>query len=103
MRGDHAQGHLAGREILVTRGLGRCEIRAKVEQVVLDTGEHGTVRRFRQRADGEADGAVRLVHRADRFHACGILGQAGAVDQAGRAVVTGAGVDLVETDQGGIL
>jgi hypothetical protein len=51
----------------------------------------------------DADRAVRLIDVADRCDARIGLGDPRAVDKAGFAGVAGAGVDLVEPDQGGAL
>jgi len=51
----------------------------------------------------DADRAVRLVDVADRGDSGIGLGDPRAVDKAGLAGVAGAGVDLVEPDQGGAL
>jgi hypothetical protein len=51
----------------------------------------------------DADRAVRLVDVADRGDARIGLGDPRAIDKAGFAGVAGAGVDLVEPDQGGAL
>ena len=50
-----------------------------------------------------ADRAVGLVDVADRGDARVVLADPAAVDQPGSAGVAGAGVDLVEPDQGGVL
>ena len=93
--GHDAQHHLGRREILARRG----EVGAEVEQVILDAGEDARVAGAGQRGHGQADRAIGLVHRADRFHPRRVLGRARTVDQPGGAVVAGAGVDLVELDQ----
>jgi hypothetical protein len=52
---------------------------------------------------GQPDRAVRLVDVADRGDARIGLGDPAAVDEPGFAGIAGAGVDLVEPDQGDAL
>jgi len=52
---------------------------------------------------GDPDRAVRFVDVADRGDARVVLGDPAAVDQPGLAGIAGAGVDLGEPDQGGVL
>jgi len=52
---------------------------------------------------GDSDRAVRFVDVADRRDPRVVLADPAAVDQPGLAGIAGAGVDLVEPDQGGLL
>ena len=83
-------------------GIGRAEIGAEVEHVVLDACQHriepGQRRVGRGRQAGEADGAVGLVNRAVGFDAQIILAAPLARPERGRAGVAGLGVDAVEND-----
>ena len=97
------QDHFARLEsFAVERALGRGEIGAQIEQVVLHPAKiRNSIMPGVQHADREAERAVRLVDRADRLDPGGMFGAARAIDEARRAVVAGAGVDLVELDHGG--
>jgi hypothetical protein len=78
---------------------GRGEIGAEVEQIILDAGEHGVEIGVGERGAGDSDRRIGLIDFADGVDARVGLGYARAVDEAGAAVVPGAGVDLVELDQ----
>src|SRR3546814_8583677 len=81
---------------------GRRMVGAEVEQLVLDAREHrGFAGAFGQGSYREADPAVRFVDVADGCHQRCRLGDARAVDEAGRAGIAGARVDLVELDHQG--
>lgn len=101
--GDVARGDdgLAGAEVFGFGG----EERAEVEELVLDAGEAGGEEAEAGNAigdgrDGEADGGVQFVDGAIGFDAESILGNALATDEAGLALVAGAGVDAGEGDVG---
>jgi hypothetical protein len=96
--GGDAQRHFGRREIFAGRG----EIGAEIEQFVLDARQHRP-RLAAGMEQGDADHAVRLVDVADRGDPGIGLGDARAVDEPGFAGIAGAGVDLVEPDQGGAL
>ncbi len=66
---------------------GRRNVRAEIEQVVLDDAQRRRRRPLAERGDGDADRAVRLVDVADRRHARIGLGDARPVDQPGGAGV----------------
>ena len=76
---------------------GHAQVRAEVEQVVLDARQHrvGVARKMQAR---EANRRVRFVHRAAGFDARGVLGHAVAVAERGLAGVAAAGIDPVELD-----
>jgi hypothetical protein len=95
LRLDDAQDHLGRSEILARRG----KVGAEVEQLVLDGAQAGAVALVRDLEEGEADRAIGLVDVADRLRARMVLGDPGAVGEAGVAAIPGAGVDLVEPDQ----
>jgi hypothetical protein len=71
--------------------LGRGEIGAEIEQIVLDASEHRldiiAIRATRGNVQ-QTDRCIRLVHRAKRLDARGVLGQAGAIGERGLATVT---------------
>ncbi len=91
------RGHDAQRALYP---FGGGEIGAEIEQFVLDAAEHGPRRLVPDRRQSGADRRIRLIDVADRGHARIGLGDARAVDKPGVAGVAGAGVDLVEPDQG---
>src|SRR5439155_15615509 len=76
---------------------GNAQLAAHVEQLVLHLGEAGSDRR-RQVRHGEqhADGAVELIHGTVGLDAHAVLGNPGAVPEAGGAVIAGARVDLAQ-------
>ena len=76
----------------------RGDIRAEIEQVVLDDEQSVRGRRALQRGDRDADRAVRLVDVADRLHHRGGFRHARSVYEARRARVAGARVDAVQLD-----
>ena len=69
----------------------RREIGAEIEQVVLDTAEHGVELGIRAGVEaGETDAGIGLVDGAERLDAQVVLAAPLAGDEAGRAVVAGA-------------
>jgi hypothetical protein len=96
---DDAERHFGRLEILPRGG----EIGAEIEQFVLDDGQPPPLPFVRHRQYGQPDRAVGFVDVADRGEKRVGLGAAGAVGEAGRAGIAGAGVDLVEPDQGSAL
>jgi len=76
------------------------ELAAHVEELVLDFREAGDDRVWERwdGRDGQEDAyrAVELVYRSVGLHAGTVFGDAGAVAQAGGAVVTGSCVDFAQ-------
>ena len=72
--------------------LGRREIGAEVEKVVLDARQHSVDLGGGVQAD-EADDGVRLVHRAKGLDAQRLLRHAAAVGERGLALVAAARID----------
>src|SRR5262249_49490523 len=82
--------------------VGRAQVGAEVEQIVLNARQHGVD--LRVGAGGEprkADGGIDFIHGAVGGDAQIVFGQAFAVAQRRGAVVAGARVDAVEHDHGG--
>jgi hypothetical protein len=77
----------------------RGEVRAEIEQFVLDPAEHRPGLAILHREQSRADRAIGLVHVADRGEARIGLRNSRAVDETGLPGIAGAGVDLVEPDQ----
>jgi hypothetical protein len=86
-----------GRGEIVTLISRRGEVRTAIEQIVLDAGKIGRGI-VAEHGNREADRAVRLVHRSDRRNARRVFRTARAIDEAGRTVVAGFRVNLVEFD-----
>ena len=89
------QRHRAGFEILARRR----EIGTEIEQLVLDSAEHG--RRLalrRQMEQRDADRRIGFIDIAHGGDARRMLGRARSVDQPGFASVPGARIDFVELD-----
>ena len=94
LRSHDAQGHLGGREVIAGRG----EVGTKVEEVILDAEQRFGMVAAGKGHGGEAQHAVCLVHRTNRFHARRVLLQARSIDEPRGAVSAGARVDLVDLD-----
>ena len=97
LRSDDAQRLVAKRLAVVGRG----EVGAEIEQIVLHAGEYRVECGMRRCGvqPRQADAGVGLVDRAVGLHPQIRLQPALSVAQSGRAVVAGARVDLVEPDQ----
>ena len=93
--GGDAKCHLAGREIFAGGG----EVGAEIEQLVLDAPEDVSVRVVSDVEKRYSDRAIGFIDVADRRDAQIRLGDSGAVDQAGIALVARASVDFGELDQ----
>src|SRR5262249_49477009 len=91
----------AERSLRAPRALGRGEIGAEVEEIVLDPGQHGVGSGLRVAAGLEprqADRRVGLVDRADRLDAERVFLDPRAVAERRLAAVAATGVDARELD-----
>ena len=96
-------GHLAGddaqRMFLEIAAIGRGDVGAEIEHLVLDAAQADPECAVLKRGDGNADRRVGLIDLTDRGDARTGLADPAAVDQPGAAFVAGARVNLVELDQ----
>src|SRR4051812_27217076 len=75
------------------------KVGAEVEQAVLDAGQQRVLLALGMEAE-QADCGVRLVHRAYRVDARGVLAQAGPVAERGFTAVAAARGDDIELHHG---
>ena len=84
----------------LVEGAGPAEVRAEVEEIVLDARQHG-IRLAPGLKAREADRGVRLVHRAVGLDTGVVLLDPRAAAERGLPRVAAAGVDLREADHPG--